>query len=77
MADVVFFEACRADQVNTEIKIDGKRYGALSYHLATAIQKKPFSKSPSDVLNALQSEILQQGKWPNNQNLVIENSFKP
>lgn len=77
LADVVFMEACRADQVNTEIKIDGKRYGALSYHLATAIQKKPFSKSPSDVLNALQTEILQQGKWPNNQNLVIESSFKP
>lgn len=77
MADVVFFEACRADQVNTEIKIDEKRYGALSYHLAKAIQKAPFSKSPSDMLSALKTEILQQGKWPNNQNLVIESSFKP
>lgn len=77
LADVVFMEACRADQVNTEIKIDGKRYGALSYHLAKAIQKEPLSKSPSDVLNVLQAEILQQGRWPNNQNLVIESSFKP
>lgn len=77
LADVLFIEACRADQVNTEIKIDGKRYGALSYHLATAIQKEPLSKSPSDVLNVLQAEILQQGRWPNNQNLVIESSFKP
>lgn len=77
LADVVFMEACRADQVNTEIKIDEKRYGALSYHLAKAIQKEPLSKSPSDVLNVLQAEILQQGRWPNNQNLVIESSFKP
>lgn len=77
MADVVFMEACRADQVNTEIKIDEKRFGALSYHLAKAIQKAPFSKSPLDVLSTLKTEILQQGKWPNNQNLVIESSFKP
>lgn len=77
MADVVFMEACRADQVNTEIKIAEKRYGALSYHLAKAFQKAPFSKSPSDVLSTLKTEILQQGKWPNNQNLVIESSFKP
>ena len=75
MADVVFIEACRADQVNTEIKIDEKRYGALSYHLAKAIQKEPFSRYPSNLLNALQKEILQQGKWPNNQNLVIETSM--
>ena len=75
MADVVFFEACRADQVNTEIKIDGKRYGALSYHLAKTIQKEQFSKNPLNLLNALHSEILQQSMWPNNQNLVIETSI--
>lgn len=77
MADVVFMEACRADQVNTEIKIDEKRFGALSYHLAKAIQKASLSKSPLDVLSTLKAEILQQGRWPNNQNLVIESSFKP
>ena len=76
MSDVVFFEACRADQVNTEIKIDGQRYGALSYHLANAIQKESISKHPSNLLSTLKTEILQQGKWPNNQNLVIESSVQ-
>ncbi len=76
LSDVVFIEACRADQVNTEIKIEGKRYGALSYHLAKTIQKESFSKHPSNFLNVLQAEILQQGRWPNNQNLVIESSLK-
>ena len=75
LADVVLMEACRADQVNTEIKIGEKRFGALSYHLAKTIQKEPFSKHPLRLLNVLQSEILQQGKWPNNQNLVIETSI--
>ncbi|MBQ6432368.1 MAG: caspase family protein [Bacteroidaceae bacterium] len=75
MADVVFIEACRADQVNTEIKIDGKRYGALSYHLAKAIQKESISKHPSNLLSKLKTEILQQGSWPNSQNLVIEKSI--
>ena len=77
LADVVFLEACRADQVNTEIQVEGQRYGALSFHLAKAIQKLSISKNPHALLENLQSEILQQGKWPNNQNLVIESSIKP
>ena len=75
LADVVFLEACRADQLNMEIKVEGQRYGALSFHLAHVFQASPIDKRPQKLINALQKEILQQGKWPNNQNLVIETSL--
>lgn len=75
-ANVVFFEACRADQLNTEIKIEGQRYGALSFHLAQTLQGTTLSTQPSSFIEKLQQAILQQGRWPNNQNLVIETSIQ-
>lgn len=75
LADVTFFEACRADQLNMEIKVNGIRYGALSYHLAQAMRNTSITKQPQEIINSLQREIAHQGKWPNNQNLVIETSI--
>lgn len=75
LANVVFFEACRADQLNTEIKVEGKRYGALSFHLAQTLQGASLSTQPSTFIEKLQQAIFQQGRWPNNQNLVIETSI--
>ena len=74
-ANVIFIEACRPDQVNMEIKVEGKRYGALSYHLAIAIQKSSINTDPQLLLTTLKREILLQNKWPNNQSLVIESSI--
>lgn len=76
LADIVFFEACRADQLNMEVKADGQQYGALSFHLAKALSKTAIGRQPKDIIQALQSEIHQQGKWPCNQNLVIETSIQ-
>ena len=75
MSHVMFLEACRPDQVNMEIKVDGKRYGPLSYNIAQALQAKPLSANGNDFLNQVKASIMKGGKWPNNQNLVTETSF--
>ena len=75
MSHVMYLEACRPDQVNMEIKVDGKRYGPLSYNIAQALQTKPLSANGNDFLNQVKASIMKGGKWPNNQNLVTETSF--
>lgn len=75
LANVVFVEACRPDQVNTEIKVEGKRFGPLSYNIAQVLSKSPLSTEPMAFLNNLKESISENGHWPNNQNLVIETSF--
>lgn len=75
-SDVVFLEACRADQLNTEIRVESIRYGALSYHLAKTMQEEPLSTQPQSFIERLKQMIRQQGRWPNNQNIVIETSLQ-
>ena len=75
MSHVLYLEACRPDQINTEIKIDGKRYGPLSYNIAKALQVKAISTNANDFLNSIKASIMNGGFWPNNQNLVTETSF--
>ena len=75
LSDVMFLEACRPDQVNMEIKVKDKRYGPLSYNIAQALQTKPISADANGFLNSIKSSIMNNGYWPNNQNLVTETSF--
>lgn len=75
MSHVIYLEACRPDQVNMEIKVDGKRYGPLSYNIAQALQAKPLSANGNDFLNQVKASVMKGDKWPNNQNLVTETSF--
>lgn len=75
LANVVFVEACRPDQVNTEIKVEGKRFGPLSYNIAQVLSKSPLNTEAMTFLNNLKKGISENGHWPNNQNLVIETSF--
>ena len=75
LTKVMFIEACRPDQVNMEIKVKDKRYGPLSYNIAQALQTKPISTDANDFLNNIKSSIMNNGYWPNNQNLVTETSF--
>lgn len=75
MSNVMFLEACRPDQVNTEIKINGKRYGPLSYNIAQALSAKSLSLNTDDFLKSLKSSIMNGGHWPNNQNMVTESSY--
>ena len=75
LSNVLFLEACRPDQVNTEIKVDGKRFGPLSYNIAQSLSAKPLSVNADEFLRSLKSAIMNGGHWPNNQNMVIETSF--
>ena len=75
LSNVLFVEACRPDQVNTEIKVDGKRYGPLSYNIAQALLAKPLSVNSDEFMKSLKSSIINGGHWPNNQNMVIETSY--
>jgi hypothetical protein len=75
MSQVMFLEACRPDQVNTEIKVGDKRYGPLSYNIAKALEAKPISTNANEFLNNVKASIMKGGYWPNNQNMVTETSF--
>jgi hypothetical protein len=75
LSNVLFFEACRPDQVNTEIKVDGKRYGPLSYNIAQSLSANKLSVNADEFLKNLKSSIMNGGHWPNNQNLVTESSY--
>ena len=75
MANVLFIEACRSDQINMEIKVGEKHYGPLSYNIAQALQTKPISTNANEFLNNVKASIMNGGFWPNNQNMVTETSF--
>ena len=74
-SNVMFIEACRPDQLNTEIKIDGKRYGPLSYNIAQALPNLTLSTNADEFLKHIRNSMMKAGRWPNNQNLVIEKSY--
>lgn len=75
MSNVLFIEACRPDQVNTEIKVGEKRYGPLSYNIAQALLISPLSKNAEELLSNIKASIIRNGRWPNNQNMVTEKSY--
>ena len=75
LSNVLFVEACRPDQVNTEINVAGKRYGPLSYNIAQALASTPLSANVNEFLKSLKFSIMNGGHWPNNQNFVTESSF--
>lgn len=75
MANVLFIEACRPDQVNMEIKVGDKRYGPLSYNIAQALSSHSLSTDGDGFLKSVKASILNSGRWPNNQNLVTETSY--
>lgn len=74
-SNVLFIEACRPDQVNTEIKVDGKRYGPLSYNIVQALSSFTITNNANDLVERIKRSLLTTGRWPNNQNLVTETSY--
>ena len=74
-ANVLFLEACRPDQINSEIKIGGKRYGPLSYNIAQALSTYKLATDADEFLKHIKASIMKDGHWPNNQNLVTETSY--
>lgn len=75
MANVLFIEACRSDQINMEIKVGDKLYGPLSFNISQALSSHSLSTDAEGFLNKVKASILNNGHWPNNQNMVIEKSF--
>ena len=74
-SNVMFIEACRPDQVNTEIKVDGKRYGPLSYNIAQTLSDFTLTTNSCDFIEKVKRSLIETGRWPNNQNLVTETSY--
>jgi len=74
-SNVLFIEACRPDQVNTEIKVDGKRFGPLSYNIAQTLSGLRLTINAREFIESLKHSLMTTGRWPNNQNLVTETSY--
>lgn len=74
-SNVLFIEACRPDQVNTEIKVDGKRFGPLSYNIAQTLFGFTLTTNANDFVESIKRSLIKTGRWPNNQNLVTETSY--
>ena len=75
LSNVLFIEACRPDQVNTEIKIDDKRFGPLSYNIAQTLSVLKLTTNAREFVESLKHSLMTTGRWPNNQNLVTETSY--
>lgn len=74
-SNVLFIEACRPDQVNTEIKVDGKRFGPLSYNIAQTLSVLKLTTNAREFVESLKHTLMTTRRWPNNQNLVTETSY--
>ena len=75
LANVMFIEACRSDQVNKEIKVGDKRYGPLSYNIAQTLSGYTLTTDAKGFLKQIKTSMMKEGRWPNNQNLVTETSY--
>jgi hypothetical protein len=61
--------------VNTEIKVDGKRFGPLSYNIAQTLSGFTLTTNAREFVESLKHSLMTTGRWPNNQNLVTETSY--
>lgn len=77
MAPTLFIEACESFQRNTEIRINGKEYGALSYNICQALLgMTSFDKTTKDLFKAkVDSSTKEKGRWHRTQTLVTESSY--
>ena len=75
LSNVLLIEACRPDQVNTEIKVNGKRFGPLSYNIAQVFSRFALSTNANEFVESIKRSLMNTGRWPRNQNLVIETSY--
>lgn len=74
MAPTLFLEACQSRERNTEIRIKGKEYGALSYNIWQALKgMASFDPKTTKIFKAkVVSSTKEKGRWPRTQTLVIE-----
>lgn len=74
LSPVLFIEACQSRERNTEIRVNGKEFGALSYNIWCALnQMSSFDKNSKDVFKTkVETSTKVKGHWPRTQTLVIE-----
>lgn len=74
LSPVLFIEACQSRERNTEIRVNGKEFGVLSYNLwCTLNQMSSFDKNSKDVFKTnVEASTKVKGHWPRTQTLVIE-----
>ena len=75
ISHVLFLEACRQDQVNREIQVGDKHFGPLSYLMAQTLSHYMLNTNADAFLELVKKTQMSFGRWPNNQNLVVEKSF--
>lgn len=74
LSPVLFLEACQSRERNTEIRVNGKEFGALSYNIWWALnQMSSFDKNSKNVFKTnVEASTKVKGHWPRTQTLVIE-----
>lgn len=74
MSGVCYLEACLATQMNTEIKMGSRYYGALSYYVNKVLQGKTLSKNTSWVGDV--SKLMSADPRLLFQDMVVERSAR-
>ena len=72
MAPICMLEACRAYEVNLEIKQDGRYYGPMSYYICQQLLTNPMSNDTKWIEKVRES--MNKDKRLIRQNMVIESS---
>ena len=74
LSPVLFIEACQSRERNTEIRINGKEFGALSFNIWNALNQMPtFGLGSKNVfITKIEAYTKVKGYWPRTQTLVIE-----
>ncbi len=73
LANIYILEACRSYQVNTEIKVNGKYYGPLSFYVNKTLQNTKLNNNPSWTNKVV--SLLNKDTRLVRQNIVIETSM--
>lgn len=74
LSPAMFIEACQSRERNTEVRIGGKEYGALSYNIYQAFRNMESFGSKDSLLfkSKIEASTKEKGRWPRTQTLVIE-----
>lgn len=76
LSPVLFIEACKARERNTEIRIRGKEFGALSYSIWNVLSEiTSFGKNAQEFKVKVETFTKGNNHWPRNQHLVTESTF--
>ncbi len=71
-SQIVYFEACKNNQVNTEILMNNKYYGALSYYLSKVISINYLKKDNAEIIFSEVKKKMDDDMNLSNQDMVIE-----